>query len=395
MHLFIVHQFPDYDNFVPIIINLKKKVNSKFAIMNIFPVHDLKYYRFNSLLKKYEIQFIDIGEINIRSILINLLLSFVKIFPNAIIIKMNRVWHYFYHRYVLFNKNHIISLIKKKDIKSISIDHGLPARYKKIFYVACKETNIKYNCYILGVQLDVVQKTKSEDFNLYDYAMIQSQILGIDDSEKNKRKFKRIASPRYSLDWLNEVEEMYRYKLKEYSPDTFDRKLKVVLMTRAMFSEKTWQILYEELKKINNIELKIKLKPRGQFRPLYTQKNIINEYNTSELINWADVIVSHTSSILNEAIIKNKKILFLNFLFDLEKQEKCSYAFEDLHVVTNVNSKEDLVMQIENLKTKQTHIMNDEKYQESKKIYLKKVFGDDYFDKKDIYEKNFINIYQN
>ena len=371
MHLFIVHQFPDYDNFVPIIINLKKKVNSKFAIMNIFPVHDLKYYRFNSLLKKYEIQFIDIGEINIRSILINLLLSFVKIFPNAIIIKMNRVWHYFYHRYVLFNKNHIISLIKKKDIKSISIDHGLPARYKKIFYVACKETNIKYNCYILGVQLDVVQKTKSEDFNLYDYAMIQSQILGIDDSEKNKRKFKRIASPRYSLDWLNEVEEMYRYKLKEYSPDTFDRKLKVVLMTRAMFSEKTWQILYEELKKINNIELKIKLKPRGQFRPLYTQKNIINEYNTSELINWADVIVSHASSILNEAIIKNKKILFLNFLFDLEKQEKRSYAFEDQHVVTNVNSKDDLVMQIENLKTKQTHIMNDEKYQESKKIYLK------------------------
>ena len=25
MHLFVVHQFPDYDNFVPIVINLKKK----------------------------------------------------------------------------------------------------------------------------------------------------------------------------------------------------------------------------------------------------------------------------------------------------------------------------------------------------------------------------------
>jgi hypothetical protein len=107
------------------------------------------------------------------------------------------------------------------------------------------------------------------------------------------------------------------------------------------------------------------------------------------------VIVSHTSSILNEAIIKNKKILFLNFLFDFEKQEKRSYVFENQHLVTNVNSKEDLVMQIENLKTKQTHIMNDEKYQESKKIYLKKVFGGDYFDKKNIYEKNFIDIYQN
>ena len=44
MHLFIVHQFPDYDNFVPIIVNLKKKINSKFGIMNIFPIHNLKYY---------------------------------------------------------------------------------------------------------------------------------------------------------------------------------------------------------------------------------------------------------------------------------------------------------------------------------------------------------------
>ena len=52
MHLFIVHQFPDYDNFVPIIVNLKKETNSNFAIMNIFPVHDLKYYGFNSILKK-------------------------------------------------------------------------------------------------------------------------------------------------------------------------------------------------------------------------------------------------------------------------------------------------------------------------------------------------------
>ena len=55
MHLFVVHQFPDYDNFVPIVINLKKKMESNFSIMNIFPVHDLKYYGFNSLLEKYKI----------------------------------------------------------------------------------------------------------------------------------------------------------------------------------------------------------------------------------------------------------------------------------------------------------------------------------------------------
>ena len=60
MHLFIVHQFPDYDNFVSITVSLKKKINSNIAIMNIFPVHNLKYYGFNALLEKYQIQFIDV-----------------------------------------------------------------------------------------------------------------------------------------------------------------------------------------------------------------------------------------------------------------------------------------------------------------------------------------------
>ena len=49
MHLFIVHQFPDYDNFVPITVNLKKNIDSNFSIMNIFPVHNLKFYGFDSL----------------------------------------------------------------------------------------------------------------------------------------------------------------------------------------------------------------------------------------------------------------------------------------------------------------------------------------------------------
>jgi len=30
MNLFIVHQFPDYDNFVPINVNIKKKKKKNF-----------------------------------------------------------------------------------------------------------------------------------------------------------------------------------------------------------------------------------------------------------------------------------------------------------------------------------------------------------------------------
>jgi hypothetical protein len=247
----------------------------------------------------------------------------------------------------------------------------------------------------LGVELRIGVKFKAGDFSLYDLTIIQDQNYTIDGPEESKKKFIILSSPRYSLDWINEVEDSYRYRLKEYNQDTSNRKLKVLIMTRPKFSEKTWQTIYEELKKISNIELKIKFKPRGQFRPLHSQKNIINEYNSSELINWADIIVAHSSSVLIEAIIKNKKILFLNFLDDLEKQKKINYIFENQYVVKNINSKEDLIKQIQNLKMSQTHIINDEKYQKSKQFFLQEIFGNNFFDIDNIYEKSFINIYSN
>ena len=114
----------------------------------------------------------------------------------------------------------------------------------------------------------------------------------------------------------------------DYSSKLENRKLKVLLVTRPFFSEKSWRMIYENLKKIENIDLKIKLKPRGRFKPLHIQNDIVKEYNTSELINWADVIVSHSSSILVEAIIKSKKILFLNFLFELEKKKKLNISLK-------------------------------------------------------------------
>ncbi len=393
MHLFIVHQFPDYDNFVSITVNLKKKTNSNFAIMNIFPVHDLKYYGFDTLLKKHKIQFIDVLKLNKRSILINFLLSFLIMFPKAIIEKLNRVWYYFYHKYTIFYKKHLVTLIESRKIKSINIDSSLPERYKQIISSACKEANIKFNCYRIGIELRQDIAIKTEDYNLFDHTIIQDQNLIIDESEINKKKFIRIANPRYSLNWIDEVENSYRYKFKEYNPDITKRKLRVLLVTRNEVSNKSWQMIHSELKKIKNIDLKIKIKPRGQFRPLHIQENIVNEYNTSELVNWADVVVSHSTSILIEAIIKDKKILFLNFLFALEGKKEVKYIFENQYIVEYIESTENLIKRIQNLKSIEHDISDYEKYQKSKKIFLQENLESNFFDKKNLLKEDLINIY--
>ena len=393
MHLFIVHQFPDYDNFVSITVSLKKKINSNFAIMNIFPVHNLKYYGFNALLEKYQIQFIDVFELNKRSILVNLLLNLIIILPKAIIKKLNRVWYYMYHKHTLFNEKHFVNLIKKNKIKSINIDDGLPRRYKKILFVACKKTNIKFNCYRIGVEMRQGIKIKTEDYSSYDHTVIQDQNIIIDESRGNDKKFIRIANQRYSLEWIDEVENSYRYKLKEYNADTTKRKLRVLLVTRNEVSNKSWQMIQGELKRIKNIELRIKIKPRGQFRPLHVQENIVNEYNTSELVNWADVIVAHSTSILIEAIIKNKKIFFLNFLYALEGKKAFKYIFENQNIVEYINSIKDLVSRIQNLRSDKPNINNDEKYQKSKKIFLQKNLESNFFDKSKTLKEDLTDIY--
>ncbi len=394
MHLFLVHQFPDFDNFVPIVIDLKKETNLNFSIMNIFPVHDIKYYRLNQLLDSHDIELIDISEVNVKSKFINFFLKFTKIIPKMILERLNRVWYFLYHKFNFFEQDNLIYFIKKKKIKSINIDKSLPGTYKQIISSACKKTNIKINCYNLGIEMRKNIKINNNDFDLYDNAIIQDQNLIVENSDGVNKKIIRVASSRYSLKWIKEVENIYKYKLKDYSQKLKNRNLKILLVTRPFFSQKSWRIVHEKLKEIKNIDLRISLKPRGQFKPLHIQDNIIKEYNTSELINWADVIVAHSSSILVEAVIKSKRILFLNFLFDLEKKKKIDYIFEDTEIVEYMDSFEQLINRLEILR-----LNNDfeflEKYQKSRRNFLQTHIDKDYFIESKDSNKKLLQIYLN
>ena len=394
MHLFIVHQFPDFDNFVPVVINLKKKTKLNFSIMNIFPVHNLKYYRLNQLLINNGIQLIDVSEINLKSKIVKFFLNFVKIIPKIILERLDKIWFYFYHKFTLFDQDSLISYIKKKSIKSINIDKALPDSYKKIIVSACQKSNIKINCYNLGIEMRRNIKINLDDYDFCDYGIIQDQNLIIEESDTKKKNIIRSVSARYSLEWINEIENIYKYKLSDYSSELKNRKLKVLLVTRPFFSEKSWQIIFETLKKIENIDLKIKIKPRGRFKPLHIQNDIVKEYNTSELINWADVIVAHSSSILVEAIIKSKKILFLNFLFELEKKKIIKYIFEDLEIVEYMNSTNHLYNKIKFLASN-NNLDLSENYKKSCENFLLSNIDKNFFNKVENKNKELIEIYLN
>ena len=64
-----------------------------------------------------------------------------------------------------------------------------------------------------------------------------------------------------------------------------------------------WKKIQEKINSLSNVEVKLKIKPRGDLSPLSASQHFTVHHTSSELINWADLIVSHISSILIEAFI--------------------------------------------------------------------------------------------
>ena len=392
MHLFIVHQFPDIDNFLPIISRLKKQTNQKYILMNVYPIHDLNLYCFNNILDRYDVECIDLFKISFRAKLINLLF---KLVPVRFLLRFKYIWHYFYHKYFFFNEKNIHDLIKTKRIKSINIDHSLPDRYKSIFFKLKKKTDIKLITYKLGVEMRNDINIRKVTYENSDYAVVEDCSTQFKVSDEDKKKIFRISNPRYSLSWLDEIDKEYNYKFNESDYLKKKRNLRVLLITRPFFSYKSWKEIFNNLKKINSIDVKIKFKPRGDFVPLKYQNDVINGMNTSELINWSDVIISHATSVLLEAIIKNKKILFLKYLLHHENKEKINYVFENQNFIEEINSFSQIEEKINSYKElpfPQKFELNT--YDDAKSNFIKKLIGDG-FDKNNIFEKNFLKLYEN
>lgn len=394
MHLFIVHQFPDLDNFLPVISNLKKQTNQKFSLLNAYPVHEIKHYNFHEILKKYEIDYINIYEISFRAKLVKFFLNLIKIVPNKIILRSKKFWYFLYHKYLFFDEKNILNLIKTKKIKTINIDHSLPDRYKSIFKNTLKKTEVKLITYKLGIEMRNNINIRSVTYENTDYAVVEDCSTQFKVSNEIKNKLFRITNPRYSLTWLNEIDKEYKYKLKDYTLNK-NRKIRVLLLTRPFFSYRTWEKIWNTLKKIDQIDVRFSFKPRGNFIPLNFQGNEIKELNTSELINWADIVIGHATSVLVEAIIKNKKIFFLKYLLEEEKKENINYVFENENFIEIINSHDEIIKKI-NFFINQEFPKNFDLsiYKNDIKNFLTNLIGNN-FDKENLFENNFLGLYKN
>ena len=399
MNLFIVDQYPELDEFAPIMHEISSNSEVKAAMMNIYPVQDIKKYDLtNLLINKSRIKIINLSSINIKNFLIIVCLKVILLLPKFILFRLNRLWFFLYHKINFLNVADLKRLIKKEKILSISINGGLALRYKKIFFEACSETNIKLLLYSSGIEM-------RKNFDVPDYNELYSHHIIISDqaSSKNKKydkvrnKIINLNSARYSFQWLDTLEDISLYKIENYKiPLVAKDKIKIVIFTRSLFHEEEWKNMESKIRLISNVDVKLRYKPRGDLSPLNINRQNINQNSSSELINWADIVISHTSSILIEAMMKKKVIFFPDYLLQDRKYIKGKndlkfekYLFEDYSCVININSLSEMLTNIENSLGK-IEIWN-KTCLKGQQNFLKEIFGDAFLDKNIV--KDYLNFY--
>jgi len=224
--------------------------------------------------------------------------------------------------------------------------------------------NIYTNKLLIKNQLSYEMKN-NENFKYADYLnyMVPYCSLGV-ETLKNayQTQVVKLPSLRYTQEWIEN-----RKKREKVFSTQFDNYLKIVYMVSSENYNIWTNEEYKTMKMISLIEgivLVIKPHPRtlvtvDKMRHLESDKFIIVDNNTSSsaLVDWCDIVMFTSSSILLECLVQKKKILYMRYLhcnsINLEKFKSLFY---------DINTRDDVLITIEQIikKSYESKMDNDE-----------------------------------
>lgn len=136
-----------------------------------------------------------------------------------------------------------------------------------------------------------------------------------------------LGSPRYNREWLDILDPL----IPDFTTPKGDDKLKVVLFLRNPRFTIYWEELVHAMKLITQfpeVHLLVKHHTRGDaaktdlvlegidFDPAHTPnlEVVYDDIHSASLIRWADVVLDLGTSVVNEAIVRGKPVLALEYL---------------------------------------------------------------------------------
>ena len=305
MHLFLVDLFISIDVLAPIIYFLKKK---NIIVCNINPIQDHSKSKSIKYLKKKKIEYFNYLPLDEKKIFSYFLLKVILILPCYFQKKLRRLLRFIYINKNFSSKEKVRKFLIQNSVKSITYEESAPDIYISIFYQAAKDLNIEVIKITsgLGVYNDK-SAINSSKVKFCDKIFLPNQIYKI--NKKFKKKVKIIGSLRYTRPWfkiLNRIDGKLKWKKNRVTLGFF----------KKSYSKENSEV--EKLIKKLNDSKKFNISTRDKPRDIFTvncNKFEKDELSSSQLIDKSDFIVtSRPSSILIEALLKNKKIVLLYFI---------------------------------------------------------------------------------
>jgi hypothetical protein len=350
MYLFFVRAFNDIDHITPVVWKMSRD-NYPVAVYCINPEYDIQSdYRLRFLKELgVEVDFIyndfdqKLGRIH-RGTRFLMLASFAarrrlestyRAKPSILsripqyLAQIAGILTYELTRRKFYNINWARSVLEKTGAKVVCFDWIRPHKHVvDVLLRAAKEMSISALALPHGVFLYTNERIKNSSleekvyykYDRYDNIVVQNRLFKevMSKSGVDKKKIFVLGSARYCKDWMAQNNEILPRRIESKAENA--GKLRVIFMTTRPYYRINVEKMLKTFGILSNLEgIEVMVKPHtrtGKEADMYKNLPLSNvtDISSVELCEWADVVLVIASSIIIEALIKRKPVLYLKYL---------------------------------------------------------------------------------
>jgi hypothetical protein len=267
-------------------------------------------------------------------------------------------------RISFYRKSWAHHFLKESEAQLLCFDHIFPSRYVvNVLLEAAKEKSIPTLALPHGVYLYTNESYKAgtsarqrfHKFNRFDYVIVQNHLRKdvLVRSGITRERVVVLGSARFCGEWIAQNRKILPRMIESNSQS---ERLKVAFMVSKPHCridiERTLNT-FDLLSNFGEIEVMIKPHTRtGADSRLFANLTLSNASNilTPELCEWADVVLVIGSSVITEALMQEKPVLYLKYL------HANTMLFEECGACWTINSEAELKNALQSFENKRMEV---------------------------------------
>jgi len=256
-------------------------------------------------------------------------------------------------------------VLEQSKAQALCFDHIIPNRYVlNVLLRAAKEKSIPTLALPHGVYLYTNKFNKARfssrqrfyKFNRFDYVIVQNHLRKdvLVSSGIAREKIIVLGSARFCGEWIAQNRKILPRTIESTGRDP--ERLRVVFMPskpRCRIDVERMHSTIDLLANLSEIEAVVKPHTRiGREAYLFDHMQLPNVSHvlTSELCEWADVVLIIGSSVITEALMQGKPVLYLKYL------HANTMLFEECGACWTINNEVELEQALQSLRKKSTDV---------------------------------------